>query len=223
MRGRVPRTKCNPEWLLEVDECKVPFKKVREHIMRKHMAYKQTFDKSRSSPKNVEIHVGSWVKVKKPWRVKKGESQYSEPIQVSKVLRNAVLLSDGKVWNLKRIAMFKGQPDKTVDGSDLLDVVGVRKDNEVGVRKENQMSDNLGKESCMSNNIGDDMHRRSLEQSVEEGVSEEVTECITRDMKECTEFKNRSSSSNVDSKNVETTRIGKRIVSKPKLLNDYIV
>ncbi|KAJ1157778.1 hypothetical protein NDU88_010477 [Pleurodeles waltl] len=53
--------------------------------------------------------MGDWVRVKKPYRVKKNESQYFEPEQVMEVLHNTVKLSDGKVWNLKRIALINNE------------------------------------------------------------------------------------------------------------------
>lgn len=109
MRGRGARTKCNPEWMLKAATSTVAIDVIRSRIVEKHK-YKEMYDLIRNS-KDICIKVGCWVKIKKPWKVRKGESQLSEPLRVIKVLRNAVQLSDGKVWNLKHVAIYRRRPN----------------------------------------------------------------------------------------------------------------
>ncbi|KAJ1130927.1 hypothetical protein NDU88_009271 [Pleurodeles waltl] len=47
--------------------------------------------------------VGDWVRVVKGAWTAKGESKFSEPLEVRKVYKYAVLLSDGNVWNRGKV------------------------------------------------------------------------------------------------------------------------
>ncbi|KAJ1144615.1 hypothetical protein NDU88_010912 [Pleurodeles waltl] len=50
-----------------------------------------------------DYKVGDWVRVVKGAWPAKGESKFSEPLEVRKVYRYAMLLSDGNVWNRGKV------------------------------------------------------------------------------------------------------------------------
>ncbi|KAJ1084035.1 hypothetical protein NDU88_004190 [Pleurodeles waltl] len=50
-----------------------------------------------------DYKVGDWVRVVKGAWTAKGESKFSEPLEVRKVYKYAVLLSDGNVWNRGKV------------------------------------------------------------------------------------------------------------------------
>ncbi|KAJ1088357.1 hypothetical protein NDU88_001514 [Pleurodeles waltl] len=50
-----------------------------------------------------DYKVGDWVRVVKGAWAAKGESKFSEPLEVRKVYRYAMLLSDGNVWNRGKV------------------------------------------------------------------------------------------------------------------------
>lgn len=116
MRGSLPRTKCNPSWLTPSTSSNLNHETVKENIAKTHANNKKYFDSRKSSKLNPNIKVGMLVKVKKPWKVKKGESQFMGPFEVKEILKNSVRLSNNKVWNLSKIAVLKA--DKVVYRND---------------------------------------------------------------------------------------------------------
>ncbi|KAJ1185076.1 hypothetical protein NDU88_001871 [Pleurodeles waltl] len=50
-----------------------------------------------------DYKVGDWVQVVKGAWTAKGESKFSEPLEVRNVYKYAVLLSDGNVWNRGKV------------------------------------------------------------------------------------------------------------------------
>ncbi|KAJ1206387.1 hypothetical protein NDU88_001792 [Pleurodeles waltl] len=55
-----------------------------------------------------DYKVGDWVRVVKGAWTAKGESKFSEPLEVRKVYRYAMLLSDGNVWNYGKVIRVPG-------------------------------------------------------------------------------------------------------------------
>ncbi|KAJ1150376.1 hypothetical protein NDU88_003170 [Pleurodeles waltl] len=55
-----------------------------------------------------DYKVGDWVRVVKGAWAAKGKSKFSEPLEVRKVYRYAVLLSDGNVWNRVKVIRVPG-------------------------------------------------------------------------------------------------------------------
>ncbi|KAJ1109304.1 hypothetical protein NDU88_006666 [Pleurodeles waltl] len=54
---------------------------------------KDYFDRVKSV-KDLEVKSGHWVLVKKPMRINKGDSKFSQPVKVEKISRRAVCLQD---------------------------------------------------------------------------------------------------------------------------------
>lgn len=52
---------------------------------------KKNFDR-RASPTTIELKVGDWVLFKKPYKVRKGESVFSDPVLVCKMSKGAAFL-----------------------------------------------------------------------------------------------------------------------------------
>lgn len=114
MRGRKPRCKFNPNWLLEGKVEQWSPMEVKHNLETMHEKSKVHYD-TLHGVKDVHINVGDWVRIKKQTRVPKGQDQFETTQQVTEVLRNAVRLKDGRVWNLKCVALdFKQQPDVSV-------------------------------------------------------------------------------------------------------------
>ncbi|KAJ1155917.1 hypothetical protein NDU88_008642 [Pleurodeles waltl] len=59
---------------------------------------KDYFDRVKSV-KDLEVKPGDWVLVKKPMRINKGDSKFSQPVMVEKVSRRAVCLQSKGWWN----------------------------------------------------------------------------------------------------------------------------
>lgn len=108
MRGRLPSTKCSPSWLVTSTRSHIDLDHVKKKIEKTHATNKLKFNLKRGSKINPVVKVGMLVKVKKPWKVPKGQSQFMGPFTVNEVLKNSVRLSNGKVGILSRIAVLKG-------------------------------------------------------------------------------------------------------------------
>lgn len=63
--------------------------------------------------KDANIQIGDWVRIKLGTKVKKGESKFSQPLQVVEVYSKSAKLSDNKVWYHSRMAMCKGKVIET--------------------------------------------------------------------------------------------------------------
>lgn len=103
MRGRKPRSKYNPVWLNSSFSCHWSPSSVRSKIIEHHAKVKAYCD-DKHGAKTPTIDVGDWVRIKKPGKVKKGESQFFAPEEVVEVLNNAVRVKSGKVWNMHSVA-----------------------------------------------------------------------------------------------------------------------
>lgn len=223
MRGRTARTKCNPDWLLKSSGLNICMDTIKNKILEKHLQCKRLFDEKLSSGP-ADIKADMWVKVKKPWKVCKGESQFSEPLLVKKVLSNAVLLSDGKVWNIRRIAIYRGKnelpsptpsvPSSTFDEIDSLTTT---------------------QETCNSNVQNDCVADPTYDHSVDHdivgeergGVGAQRNEIVTsgndntvqRNEIVTPENNNTGISATAD---IVVDTVKKRVTSKPKWLDDFI-
>lgn len=110
MRGRAPRCKFTPGWLLRGKMIQWDPVEVENNLNATHLKSKECYD-SHHGAKEVPVTVGDWVRVKKPFKVPKGGNMFEAPQQVIEVLRNAVRLDDGRVWNLKRVAFDLQTPE----------------------------------------------------------------------------------------------------------------
>ena len=92
---------------------------VKERVERLQQSSKLRTD-SKKSAKCSDFKVGDFVRVKKHTNVKKGESKFSMPMQISKKLSsNTYVTADGKHWNAKDLAPFyrvQNEVDLLVDG-----------------------------------------------------------------------------------------------------------
>ncbi|KAJ1113991.1 hypothetical protein NDU88_002231 [Pleurodeles waltl] len=81
--------------------------------VKKNITDTQARSKSYYDPthryKEVNVQVGDLVKVKAPGFTKYGKGKVYPPLKLVKVLCNALLLDDGKVWRLSRVSPFKGR------------------------------------------------------------------------------------------------------------------
>lgn len=68
--------------------------------------------------------VGDLVHLKKGCPVLKGIPAWSDPLRVVEVLKNAVCVEDGSVWNFNRISLYKNRwsPSEAVSSSVFFDV-----------------------------------------------------------------------------------------------------
>ncbi|KAJ8335337.1 hypothetical protein SKAU_G00386790 [Synaphobranchus kaupii] len=101
LHGRRMRTK------LEVIDMPVPPSDrhaMRERVLDKQRKMKEYTDAKRHA-KSTDLHPGDEVRVRKPWRVKKGELKFSKPrTVVTKRGPNTYLLDDGRIWNASHLS-----------------------------------------------------------------------------------------------------------------------
>ncbi|KAJ8018291.1 hypothetical protein HOLleu_43793 [Holothuria leucospilota] len=88
---------------------------LRQKVQRKQEASKEYFDK-RKGVVQQDIQPGSWVRVRKPGNIQKGCPKFSEPIQITKkIAPNTYETSDGRQWNVERLAPYNGNPQPQGD------------------------------------------------------------------------------------------------------------
>lgn len=101
LHGRRMRTK------LVIKEMPVPITEkhtVRERVKQKQAKLKQYTDAHRHA-KTTAFRPGDQVRVRKPWKVKKGELKFTTPMTVvARKGSNSYLLDDGKVWNASSLS-----------------------------------------------------------------------------------------------------------------------
>ena len=101
LHGRRMRTK------LQVIDMPVPPSDrhaMRERVKDKQRKMKEYTDAKRHA-KYTDLHPGDEVRVRKPWRVKKGELKFSKPrTVVTKRGPNTYLLDDGRIWNASHLS-----------------------------------------------------------------------------------------------------------------------
>ncbi len=104
LRGRPMRTKLN---VLLPEDSPDQFIQVRARVKQRQNKSKQYTDRKRGS-KFLKIAVGDKVRVRKPFRVKKGEARFTEPLSVQQQTGpSTFILSDGKGWNSARISLCR--------------------------------------------------------------------------------------------------------------------
>ncbi|KAJ1138503.1 hypothetical protein NDU88_004886 [Pleurodeles waltl] len=79
---------------------------VRKCIKNSQEKNKEYFN-NKYGTKEAHLNVGDWVRVKSVRKVAKGESKFGEPIRIKKVMRNTVILDDGSVCHMSRVAIAK--------------------------------------------------------------------------------------------------------------------
>ncbi|KAJ1213596.1 hypothetical protein NDU88_001230 [Pleurodeles waltl] len=79
---------------------------VRKCIKSSQEKNKKYFN-NKYGTKEAHLNVGDWVRVKSVRKVAKGESKFGEPIRIKKVMRNTVILDDGSVCHMSRVAIAK--------------------------------------------------------------------------------------------------------------------
>lgn len=103
LHGRRMRTK------LQVIDMPVPptdQKAVRERVERKQQKMKAYTDQQRHA-KSSNFQPGDKVRVRKPWKVKKGELKFSKPrTVVRKKGLDTYLLDDGRTWNSSHLSVL---------------------------------------------------------------------------------------------------------------------
>ncbi|KAJ1162421.1 hypothetical protein NDU88_002889 [Pleurodeles waltl] len=101
----------------------------RKKMKKVHDKPKLYYDDKKGT-KQVNIKVGDSVRIKRACVVPKDECRFYEPEEVVEVLCNAVGLSNGKVWNLNRVAHYdKGiWKQENKDSKDLKTVFGDEND-----------------------------------------------------------------------------------------------
>ncbi|XP_033097313.1 uncharacterized protein K02A2.6-like [Anneissia japonica] len=71
---------------------------------------KEAYDK-RKCVKTRVFSPGDIVRIKKPWNVHKGESKFTEPVEIRQhVGLNTYVMTNGQKWNVKHLAPFLGKP-----------------------------------------------------------------------------------------------------------------
>lgn len=120
LRGRDPFTRDNIAWKQRTTQSKWSPAMVRRNLERAQEIYTNHFNKRRSV-KKTSLEEGEWVRIRKAQLQRKGESRYSEPLQVKEVYNRSAMLSDGKVWSQDRMAkcnkvMDWGPPNKHQEG-----------------------------------------------------------------------------------------------------------
>ena len=76
---------------------------VRQTEKMKQNKYKFYADKRRNV-KNIYLHVGDWVRIRKSGHVLKGEQRFSSPIQIiKKISAYTFEMSDGRRWNVSKL------------------------------------------------------------------------------------------------------------------------
>ena len=77
---------------------------MRERVKQKQLKSKQYTDAHRHA-KATDFQPGDQVRVRKPWKVKKGELKFTKPkTVVTRKSSNSYLLDDGRVWNASRLS-----------------------------------------------------------------------------------------------------------------------
>ncbi|KAJ1127119.1 hypothetical protein NDU88_005523 [Pleurodeles waltl] len=74
---------------------------------------KDYFDRVKSV-KDLEVKPGDWELVKKPMRINKGDSKFSQPVKVEKISRRAVCLQGKGWWNKNAVVKI------TCDQADII-------------------------------------------------------------------------------------------------------
>ena len=109
LHGRHLRTKLDIAGVTKYPSA-APLHELRQRVQRKQAESKEYFDK-RKGVEQREFQIGDWVRIKKPGIVQKGFSKFTEPIQISrKIAPNTYETSDGKQWNVERLAKYTGNP-----------------------------------------------------------------------------------------------------------------
>ncbi|KAI7797754.1 hypothetical protein IRJ41_019638, partial [Triplophysa rosa] len=102
LRGRNMRTKLN---VLPPEVGPDKFTQVRDSVKRRQAKSKHYTDRKRGS-KFRNIKVGDKVRVRKPFHVKKGKAQFTDPLSVQQQTGpSTFILSDGKRWNSSRLSL----------------------------------------------------------------------------------------------------------------------
>ncbi|XP_033118512.1 uncharacterized protein K02A2.6-like [Anneissia japonica] len=82
---------------------------------------KEAYDK-RKCVKTRVFSSGDIVRIKKPWNVRKGESKFTEPVEIRQhVGLNTYVMTNGQKWNVKHLAPFLGKPTLLGRGGDSRD------------------------------------------------------------------------------------------------------
>ncbi len=77
---------------------------LRQRVKRKQDKVKQYTD-ARGNAKSSRLQPGDLVRIKKPWKVKKGDQKFTQPRSVvQKRGEDSYLLDDGKIWNASCLA-----------------------------------------------------------------------------------------------------------------------
>ncbi|XP_057698600.1 uncharacterized protein K02A2.6-like [Corythoichthys intestinalis] len=106
LRNRKMRTKLNI--LPTVNKNRI-HEQVKETVKRKQNKMKEYTDK-RIRATQPSFKVNDTVRVRRPEHVSKGSSKFTEPLTVMrKVGQNTYLLSDGRKWNVSKLAHFPKQ------------------------------------------------------------------------------------------------------------------
>ncbi|KAJ1200927.1 hypothetical protein NDU88_004748 [Pleurodeles waltl] len=121
LRGRKPSTGLVPWWLMERNWVKFGVfcdKVMKDKVLEYQLRTKLRHD---TRPSLDDLVVGQSVRVKIPGIIEKGKPQWSEPRKIVKILRNAVKLDNGKVWNVRRISICREEDTGVTHGNESLD------------------------------------------------------------------------------------------------------
>ncbi|KAJ1206714.1 hypothetical protein NDU88_002115 [Pleurodeles waltl] len=110
-RGRDPVTDLRPTWLDDVTGLSadsVDLRQVRMRVRGKQEKSKDYFDRVKSV-KDLEVEPGDWALVKKPMKINKGDSKFSQPVKVEKISRRAVCLQGKGWWNKNAVVKITSE------------------------------------------------------------------------------------------------------------------
>lgn len=112
LHGRQMRTKLQ---IMDMTHVRVNENVVRERVKKIQEYSKQYTDRKRSA-KKTSFNPGDQVRIRKPWKVKKGEQKFTKPrTVVRKKSPYTYLLDDGRIWNTSHLSVL---PEMTTMDND---------------------------------------------------------------------------------------------------------
>ncbi|KAL3973851.1 tissue factor pathway inhibitor [Sarotherodon galilaeus] len=106
LRGRPMRTKLN---VLPFPKDTGQYDQVRARVFHQQRRSKRYTDAKRGA-KPPQLVVGDRVRIRKPFRVGKGERQFTDPLSVQQQTGlSTFILSDGKRWNAARLSLCRAE------------------------------------------------------------------------------------------------------------------
>lgn len=116
-RGRKPTSSFSPSWLKNKmggsNDQPIDLYKIREHVKERQRLYKENYNK-RKHVKVTHLAPGDWVLIKKPIKVCKGQTKFSEAARIVKVSKMAVMLQNRGWWNRNALIKLTAEQAKII-------------------------------------------------------------------------------------------------------------